>query len=37
MSSLNNLSVIGGDLIYSPQELDVWTEVNGGGGPGARL
>lgn len=33
MSPLNNVSVIGGDLICIPHELDLWAEVNGRGGP----
>lgn len=36
MSSLNNLSVIGGDLICIPQEVDLWAEVSGRGGPAGR-
>lgn len=33
MSPLDNVSVIGGDLICIPHELDLWAEVNGRGGP----
>lgn len=33
MSPVDNVSVIGGDLICIPHELDLWAEVNGRGGP----